>query len=226
MTTQPEHGVDAAHLMYAAAVRAAARHGFEETTAGELADAMGISRSTFFRRFGSKDDVIFSDHEFVLGRLRTLLDATQERTTAAVIQGAMEVMQLLIRDRDTALLRWQLLRENQPLRDREIIVSHRYERLISEFLARVAATGTPDWAPNALAAAMVAAHNMRLRVWLREPVGHPLTVLERDLTSIVELFSPWYGDAHEADTRVVVATFSAQTHPEEVMQAISEQLTR
>ena len=39
------------------------RPGYEQTTASALADAIGMSRSTFFRRFGSKEDVVFSDQD-------------------------------------------------------------------------------------------------------------------------------------------------------------------
>ena len=53
----------------AAAVRYLAEHGYEQTTASALADAIGMSRSTFFRRFGSKEDVVFSDHDIALARL-------------------------------------------------------------------------------------------------------------------------------------------------------------
>ena len=37
--------------------------GFEATSVEQIAQAAGVSRSTFFRQFGGKDDVVFSDHD-------------------------------------------------------------------------------------------------------------------------------------------------------------------
>ena len=37
--------------------------GFDATSVDELAAAAGISRSTFFRRFGSKENMVFADQE-------------------------------------------------------------------------------------------------------------------------------------------------------------------
>lgn len=44
--------------LYGAAVDLFAKKGFDETTVEELAQAAGVSRSTFFRHFESKDDLL------------------------------------------------------------------------------------------------------------------------------------------------------------------------
>lgn len=44
--------------LYGAAIELFARKGFDETTVEELAQAAGVSRSTFFRHFESKDDLL------------------------------------------------------------------------------------------------------------------------------------------------------------------------
>ena len=71
----------------AVAIEVLATRGYELTTVSDLADAVGMSRSTFFRRFGSKEDIVFADHDVLVDRmdddLRRFrgepLDAARER---------------------------------------------------------------------------------------------------------------------------------------------------
>jgi len=58
--------------------------GFESTSVEQIAQAAGVSRSTFFRQFGGKDDVVFSDHDVLLAQLRDFLadgDSLHRATT-------------------------------------------------------------------------------------------------------------------------------------------------
>ncbi len=49
------------------------RHGFERTRVGDIAAAAGIGRRTFFRYFGSKNDVPWGDFDGMLLRMRERL---------------------------------------------------------------------------------------------------------------------------------------------------------
>jgi AcrR family transcriptional regulator len=208
----------------AAAIRFLAEHGFESTTAGELADAVGMSRSTFFRRFGSKDDVIFADHDLALARLGEFLGDTDAPAEEALTRATVDVLHLLTRDAEAAQLRSQLLRRTPALRERELVITHRYERVYTDYLSRVAAPGTPAWVPVALASAMVAVHNAALRSWLRDPDPRAASRLDDDLRALVSRFSPWLGGAEGGSARVVIAAFDADASPEEVLRAVEERL--
>lgn len=205
------------------AVRYLAEHGFESTTATELADAMGMSRSTFFRRFGGKEDVVFTDHDLALARLEHLLLETDLPPDQAITRATLEVLHVLVRDTDTARLRWELLRKNPGLREHELVITHRYERVFAEFLGRTAAPGTPSWAPIALAAGLVSVHNAALRRWLRHSDARALGALERELSELTARFSPWFG-GDAGQVRVVVAAFDADANPDDVVRAVAEQL--
>lgn len=63
----------ASGAVVAAALDLFVAQGFEATSVEQIAQAAGVSRSTFFRQFGGKDDVVFSDHEVLLGQLREFL---------------------------------------------------------------------------------------------------------------------------------------------------------
>ena len=209
-----------------AAVRYLAEHGYDRTTAGELADAIGMSRSTFFRRFGSKEDVVFYEHELALPEMQRHFSHSEQPTPDVLATGILKVMHRLIRDGDGARLRSELLKHNSSLRERELVITHRYERVSAEYLERVAAPDTPAWVPVALAAALVAVHNAALRRWLRHSDPRAIGDLAGEVRALVARFSPWYasGGSTQNDSRVLVASFSSDSSPEEVLQSIAAQL--
>ena len=45
-------------------------HGYDATTVEHIAERAGVGRTTFFRAFPTKEDVIFPDHAAVLDRIR------------------------------------------------------------------------------------------------------------------------------------------------------------
>ena len=209
----------------AAAVRYLAEHGFESTTVGDLADAIGMSRSTFFRRFRSKEDVVFADHDLALARLEELLSDTELTPSEALSRSTVEVLHTLVRDTHAARLRWELLRQNPSLRERDLVITHRYERVFVEYLERIAPPGAPQWAPVALAASLVAVHNAALRRWLRDSDPRALGALDRELRELTAQFAPWFAESG-GSRRVVVAVFDPGASSDEIAGAIEAQLGR
>lgn len=58
-----------------AALRLFTVHGVEGTTADDIAELAGTSRSTFFRQFATKEHVLFPDHEEEFAAYRQLLSS-------------------------------------------------------------------------------------------------------------------------------------------------------
>src|SRR6476661_683745 len=166
MTSQPpSHHADAPA---AAAIGLLARHGFDATSVDDLADAAGMSRSTFFRKFGSKEDVVFADHERILRQVNDRLAESRLEPLAAVADAALLVFEHHVRNRDTSRARYGLLQAVPALRDRELVTSHRYERAFLTYLnERLPQDGRREYTAVAFAAAVVAVHNAFLRQWLR-----------------------------------------------------------
>lgn len=208
------------------AVRHLAEHGYDATTTNELADAIGMSRSTFFRRFGSKEDLIFADHEISLTALERMLEAATDDPVETITRGAVDRMHRIVSDPEHARLRSELLRQTPALRDHELVITHRYERLFSRYIAARATPGTPKWVPTALGAGIVAVHNAAVREWLRNGDARELGHLERDLLALISRFSPWFGPVgvDPGAARVVVAAFEANSSPDDVLEAIKTQL--
>lgn len=152
----------------AAAIGLLARQGFDATSVEELAEAAGMSRSTFFRKFGSKEDVVFADHERILSQVNDRLAESTQEPLAAIEHAALLVFDHHLRNRETSRARYELMQAVPALRDRELVTSHRYERAFLQHLtAQLPDGGRREHSAVAFAAAVVAVHNAFLRQWLR-----------------------------------------------------------
>jgi AcrR family transcriptional regulator len=155
----------------AAALELLIRQGYNSTPVEELADAAGISRSTFFRKFRSKEDMVFADHERLLVQVEADLATVPGDPLAGVAKAALMVFEWHARNRETSLLRHRLLHQVQALRDRELVTTHRYERLFRRHLQSALPEPGREYRAVAFAAAVVAVHNRVLRHWLQD-AGH------------------------------------------------------
>ena len=226
MTTKPARAATPPQSA-TAAIRRLAERGYEATTAEDLADAVGMSRSTFFRRFGSKDDVVFADHDHALAQLEAFLTDTTLDSAEALVQGTADVLRHLTRDPEAARLRLDIMRVTPALRDRELVITHRYERVYARYIREVAEPHTPGWVAPALAASLVAVHNSTLRDWLRGTVTDAPAAVTRDLRRVAALYAPWLDPAGSAPQpqRVMVAVFDATAAPDTVLDAVAAQLS-
>lgn len=144
--------------------------GFDATTAEDLAEASGISRATFFRRYRSKVDVLFADHDALLERVKDLLARSSGDPHAVVCDAAEYVLGQLLSDPDIARARYELVHTVPTLREREILNIRRYELLFVQYLRRISPRGDPDLAAG-FAAAVVAVHNAAHKEWLSGDSG-------------------------------------------------------
>jgi len=161
----------------AAAMELFSTQGYEETTVDQIAAAAGVARRTFFRYFRSKEEAIFPDHDETLVKVADLLSTAdpEEHPIDVVCRGIKEVLRMYASAPAVSVARYRLIRQVPTLREREITVVARYERLFTRYLlGRFGAGGSvpADRADDTMlaevsAAAVVAAHNHVLRRWLR-----------------------------------------------------------
>ena len=172
------------------------REGYDAVTVDQLAREAGMSRATFFRHVGGKEEVVFADHAALLERLDAFLRGTALPVDEVLAEAVLQVFRHHIQDPERARARARLLRGSQALRTRELLTSHRYEVLFSDWLART----LPD-APErggvavGLAAAVVAVHNRALRAWLRAPDDDAEAALRADVTTVVTRLTHAPGEA-------------------------------
>lgn len=208
-----------------AAIRLLAQQGYDATTAEDLADAVGMSRSTFFRRYGSKDDVIFADHDHALARLEAFLAAADGTGLVdALGEGTTDVLRLLIRDPEAARQRFELMRRTPSLRDRELVITHRYERVYARTL-RDRLPEAPAWVAASLSAGIVAVHNRTLRDWLRGDVADAPRAFARDYRRLAGLYQEWLEPGAGGERRVLVAVYDAAGTPDQVLDAVAARLS-
>lgn len=203
----------------AAAIEVFTRQGYDATSVDDLADAVELSRSTFFRRFGSKEDVVFADHELLLRRVGEFLESTKLRPLEAVCAAGRMVFEHHVDRRAVSVARFALLHDVPALRDRELITSHRYERAFTEYLrAELPARTDREYTSVAFAAAAVALHNAVLRQWLFDPDTDLAPQLHSQLRSLTRAFATGTDQPHKA--RVVVTIFDPDADREVVLDSI------
>jgi AcrR family transcriptional regulator len=179
-----------------------AERGYEQTSIDDITERAGLGRTTFFRHYRSKEDVIFPDHDLLLAqigeRLRTSSDAT---ALLAVSDAVRLVLKHYVEEGDLARRRYALTSGVPALRDREIASVARYQRLFREFIAEW--MGDPaEPAPlraELMAAAVVAAHNHVLRRWLRGESPNPMAEVDLALRQVIDLFTAPGDNANGGD---------------------------
>ncbi|QAY69772.1 TetR/AcrR family transcriptional regulator [Xylanimonas protaetiae] len=237
-----------------AAIALFSRQGYEQTTVEEIADAAQVSRATFFRRYRSKEDVVFADHELLLEEVTVLLAATRPEALVdddhawdpatdpylEVCRAARLVFDHHLGQRETSLARYRLLQQVPTLRDRELVTTHRYERLFTRYLRDTLPADRSSTVQSiAFSAGVVAVHNAILRRWLRSPdrdlrpeLEEALAELRRGATADLRRrreASAGPGAATTVSTtdgaRVVVVQVDAGTTPDVVAAAVRDALT-
>lgn len=171
--------------------------GFERTTAEDIARRAGVGRTTFFRAFGSKDDVIFPEHELLLGRIDDrLASATPATRMVAVADAARIVLRHYLDEGDLARARYRLVGTVPALRARETGGIQQYQRVFARHLREWLAD-LPDASLRAdlVAADVVTAHNHVLRRWLRGQATDPEGEFDRAMAVALERFKPPVADA-------------------------------
>ena len=224
----PESRIDVGDI----AVRLFHERGYEATSATEIAEAAGLSRSTFFRQFHSKDDVIFADHDELLAHISEFFQSPHPDPWAAVCAAAIMVFERFHDRLDIVRLRDTVLRDNEILRDRETVMVSRYEKVFAAYL-RGAQPALGALVAIRFAAAVTATHNYELRRLIRSDAPFGTEALAAGLGEIRRLLAPTASTdtaltatASSATTEpeVVVAVFASSASPTSIARAIEQHL--
>jgi AcrR family transcriptional regulator len=178
--------------------------GFKGTSVDDIAARAKVGRTTLFRHFGSKEALVFPDHDALLTRARRdLAAAPPSRAKSIVIEVATGVFDHYLSEGDLARVRYGLTRSVPALKDYETIAVSQYARLFTLHLKSADATGW-DAALNAelFANAVVSAHNFVLRRWLREESAAP----RKELADALARASALPSSGRDETTVVVLST--------------------
>lgn len=199
--------------------------GFTETTVEEITARAGTGRTTFFRHFRAKEDVVFPDHELLLPRVEArLATATVTTRDVALREAARIVLDHYLEEGATARARYRLTRTVPALRDREDASAQRYLRLFRQQIGTwVGDEPDGDLHAELLAAAVITAHNHVLRRWLREETDDVDGAFDLALTRALAGTGARAGRSPAPGTTVVVHTDS--TDVDRVIRDVREALT-
>jgi AcrR family transcriptional regulator len=188
--------------------------GWESTTADDIAARAGVSRTTFFRTFSSKTEVVFPDHDSILSAVRQRLADPGGDPVEAAAGAASLVLRHYVAEGQLARSRYALTSTAPALRDREVTSASRYQRAFYKHFARTAADPLDA---ELQAAAVVTVHNQVLRLWLQERCASPEAELLSTLTSVLTRLQP-SGEAAGPSGAVVILRTSR--HVEALLPAL------
>jgi AcrR family transcriptional regulator len=216
MTTVPERVVEAAFRLFQV-------KGYAETSVDDIAAAAGVSRSTFFRSYGSKEAVIFPDHDELLSRVEARLSNSASGSALAAVTDAVKIVLFhYVAEGERARERYRLTSTVPALRERELVSGARYQRLFRRHLSGWGdKTDASELQAEVTAAAVVAAHNRVLRRWLRGECSDPQREIVEALGAVHRQLGP---DAGASPAAVVVIPAGASMSAVEV--AVREAVTR
>lgn len=206
----------------AAAIELFVEHGYDQTSVEQIAQAAGVSRSTFFRQFGGKEDVVFADHEVLLDETRAYLAQPHDDPWAAVCDASMRVFRHFAADPDLARRRYAVVREVPGLRDREIVTVFRYERLFDDYL-RDSLPGLDPLDAVGFAALVTAVHNHVLRRLLRG-ARVPASTLRRALDDVLRRYGVHPDGDDAAGDDLIIAAFPRRMPAAEVTRRLRASL--
>jgi AcrR family transcriptional regulator len=173
------------------------RHGFDAVSVDDVAAAAGISQRTFFRYFGSKDDVLLDYQRRLDERLLAALRArpATEGAVTALRNAFLETSAVAPPDHADVLLRARALADAPGLRARSRGEQVAGAAALAEVLAERMGTRPTDRRPVTVAAAMSAVARAAWDQWVAgggaddpaEEIGQALALVEQGLDSLNRL---------------------------------------
>lgn len=179
----------------AAAIALFTKHGFDETTMADVAEASGVSRRTVYRHFPTKDDLVFEYPRRWIEQFQ--LEMATREPNESLRQLSRRVLLSLAasieNDREPILAAFAVLQSTDALRGKH---GRTDDEWINLYIAKLA--GEPGFTPELLApisvvaAATVAGTNTAIALWA---LGQPETDLTAITASVLDQLDPIWPDA-------------------------------
>lgn len=143
------------------------RKGFDKVTIDDLAEAAGVSRSTFLRYFGTKEDAVLSAFENKGERVADALRArpADEDDWTALRRAMDTAIASYDQAPDAALSLSRLVRATPALRNRQLEKLHGWRPALAQALAERAGSASASVAHWVRAAAALDCFNVAVDHW-------------------------------------------------------------
>ena len=167
--------------LQAAALELFATRGFEQVTAAEIAQSVGLTERTFFRNFGDKREVLFHGQErflqvFVDGVKEAPADAPPLELIAAALQASASFFP--DERRPYSRLRQTVIDQNPALQEREL---HKLAGLAGALATAFRERGVAEPAATLAAQSAASVFGIAFAQWIREGETRPLADISSDV---------------------------------------------
>src|ERR1700760_3549823 len=185
-----------AERLQKAALDLFATRGFEQTTAAEIAQSVGLTERTFFRHFSDKREVLFyGQRQFFQAFADGAGAAPPAASPLEVIASALHAASSLFPDerRPYSRMRQSVIDQNPPLQERE---QHKLAGLANTVAEALRARGTGGPAATLAAQSGATVFGIAFAQWIREGETRSLPDVASDvLDELVNLTGTATGSA-------------------------------
>lgn len=169
-------------------------HGYDATTVAEIADRAGLTKSTFFRHYADKREVLFGGQDQLIGLLRDAIRAAPaSATTVDCLSAALDATAVAFTPQryEVATQRRAVIADHSELQERELLKRARFASAMSDALR---ARGTDEATARLASEIGVLAFMTAYQRWA-EPGNHAsfselAQVALREYQSRTKLFLP------------------------------------
>jgi AcrR family transcriptional regulator len=161
--------------LQAAALELFATRGFEQTTAAEIAQSVGLTERTFFRHFSDKREVLFyGQHQFLQAFIDGVDAAPPDASPLEIIASSLRAAASLFPDerRPYSRTRQFVIDQNPALQEREL---HKLAGLAIAVAEALRARGIGEPAATLAAESGTTVFGIAFAQWIREGEGRSLT---------------------------------------------------
>jgi AcrR family transcriptional regulator len=162
--------------------------GFDNVTVEDVCAEAGVAPATFYRHFGTKEEVVFAYREDFAAALGRALDAAAHVPDAERLPVVLgEFAAFLESQQDLLALRDQIVLGHPRLMQRTLTVQRDIEGALAVGLARLRGSSTPDPAALLEAGAGLLVLRVALRSWRTQGGGSLLTATQQTLVRLREV---------------------------------------
>ena len=174
--------IETLHRIQEEALRLFDEQGYDATTIEQIAEAAGVSPSTFYRYFPVKEDVVVQD-EYDPFIMETFANLPKDLPPLALIRAAFEELfsQFGPEDLQRVRRRARMIYTEPALRARQHEQSLVTERFIAEMAAEHSGRSLQDLELRHFTAVVIASMTLAITVWAESDEGDLLVPLNRCL---------------------------------------------
>lgn len=167
--------------LQSAALELFATRGFEQTTAAEIAQSVGLTERTFFRHFADKREVLFDGQDlFPQAFLDGVAAAPPDATVFEIVASALASAAAMFPDerREYSRRRQVVIDANPALQEREL---HKSATVARAFAEALRARGVPDPAATLAAGSGGSVFGVAFAQWIREGEERSFPAIAEDV---------------------------------------------